>query len=325
MRAWITWETQRRNEELANAFACEFFKFDYSALPQVVRYLKSISATWQVLNKRQYDLIFAQYPSLLLNLALIVCKSWFKYQLVIDAHNTAIRHLQSGGLLKLLASYALRHADMVIVSNQQIAQTLSTYRINATVLPDKIPHIPQRQLGRDWVHLPRPFVVLIATFAPDEPIDTFIKGVQLATQPITLFVTGQCSKAKNLLHHASTQIIFTDYLTYPQYEGLIQNADLLVDLTTLDNCLVCGAYEALAVGVPALVSDNAATREMFKKGFIFAKNSPLDYAQAIGKFFENRNLLKKEITDYRHEFTSLWSLNKEQIERLLLPQTSSPR
>jgi glycosyltransferase involved in cell wall biosynthesis len=63
------------------------------------------------------------------------------------------------------------------------------------------------------------------------------------------------------------------YLPEEEYLRMMSSCDLILDLTTREDCLVCGAYEALGMGKPMLLSDTAVNREYFRKGVLYTDNS----------------------------------------------------
>ena len=74
---------------------------------------------------------------------------------------------------------------------------------------------------------------------------------------------------------------FTGFLAEQDYWDLLRGADGIIDLTLKPNCLVCGAYEALAVGRPMLLSDNAASMELFGDGATYTDNTPQGIRSAV--------------------------------------------
>ncbi len=98
------------------------------------------------------------------------------------------------------------------------------------------------------------------------------------------YVTGNDRNlASEIRAGKPANVTFTGFLSESQYWSVLRNANLVVDLTMVDNCLKCGAYEALAVGTPLVLSSNAAWIEWFGGAARFAGNSANAMAQAIRK------------------------------------------
>jgi len=308
-RLWITWETQRRNRELAGAFNCKFLELDYSNEGRLVRFVKSASKTVGEVVSLRGGVVFAQYPSLYLVCLLGVIRSFVNFTFVVDAHNIALEEYSSGGLRGVISRFVFERCDFIIVTNTSLLSDLKDHQHKALVLPDKIPSIhnaPPPAIMKDKEGL---IVTLIASYAADEPIEDFIKGFIQANlgADVTLFITGKKSRAGDLVEYEADNIVFTDFLTEKEFNGLICNSDMLADLTTRDGCLVCGAYEALAVGVPALLSDKVALRATFPSGTIFAENEIASYSEALRQFPEQLSLLREEVKQMKKEFDQTWA------------------
>lgn len=317
-RLWLTWETQRRNPELAQAFSCRYEALDYSRHSAVFRYLRSISDTFLVLLSVRPRVVFAQCPSLVLALFLAVLKPLFRFRFVIDAHNAAVEYTNSPRkLVSGAMEFALSQADIIILSNAALVEQLPRFRDRVMILPDRLPEIPQRDAPALVVEKKRPYITLIASFAPDEPIAEFLEGAKAYAEKCTIFVTGRRSKAGSALRYESEQIVFTDFLVNEEFEALIQHSDLLVDLTLREDCLVCGAYEGISVEVPLLLSESEVNREFFPKGVIYAENSAVAYREALQKFLDSPDELREGIRALKHEFVPRWQKLFSAIESRL--------
>lgn len=305
---WLTWETQRRNYALARAFDCAYGHFDYSrGHRRLARYLLSALATLKALFGQRYNTVFAQCPSALLTLLVATLKPIRRYQFVIDAHNVVFDYTKSPNrLLSQSVRLCFRLADWVIVSNNGLCEGVRQLGGRPLILPDRLPYIPTRAVPEYCRNAERPVITCIATFADDEPIEVFLHAARGIEIPYTIYVTGSQSKAPHLGRFASSRIRFTDFLDEEDYEALIQHSDLLVDLTTRDNCLVCGAYEGLAVGVPLLLSDTRALRTMFPAGTLFARNSPEDYREKVLEFIDNQAQYLSVMTEAGTRFEREW-------------------
>ena len=89
-----------------------------------------------------------------------------------------------------------------------------------------------------------------------------------------LQVTGNPHKiGLSVAQRAPPNVHFTGFLADEDYWQLLRSADAIIDLTSKADCLVCGAYEALALGKPMLLSDNTASRELFGEGAVLTDNS----------------------------------------------------
>ena len=57
----------------------------------------------------------------------------------------------------------------------------------------------------------------------------------------------------------------TGYIPYEQYVGLMRQVDTVIDLTDRDHTLLLGAFEAVSLGTPLIISDWPILREYIRK------------------------------------------------------------
>jgi len=308
-KLWLTWEMQRRNAELADAFGCELVVVDFNNSSRWIRYFKSLLASIPFFWRYRRQVIFAQCPSLILVAAASAFSRVLHYRLIIDAHNASFSYLNSSSwLMQLLARFSFSSASNIIVSNELMAQRMRMHNPRVLILPDRLPEIlPDDTEGFGPSSLPPPnLVTLIASFSADEPIEEFIEAALKVSLPITLMITGKKTKAGSLLKYERDGIVFTDYLSLKDYEALISRSNLLVDLTSRDDCLVCGGYEALALGVPVILSDTDVLRATFGAGPIYTKNNKEDFIRAIELGLKDPESLKQNMREARAVFLAHW-------------------
>ena len=83
-------------------------------------------------------------------------------------------------------------------------------------------------------------------------------SVGLQDDGFTLFVSGNYKKAQNGSHRAFRGSAFSGSCRPTKYHGYLRSVSMVMDLTTEEDCLVCGAYEALAAKRPLIVSRTVA-------------------------------------------------------------------
>ncbi|MCC6931875.1 MAG: glycosyltransferase [Deltaproteobacteria bacterium] len=317
---WFTWETQRRNKELADAFASKFCCFDYSNYPRLIRYAVSAFLTLSALIKYRPTIIFSQCPSLFLCLLIRFLRPLKKFLWVIDAHNAIFDYLTSSRpTVRFIAQTCISNANFVFATNKGMADELYDYTENTIILPDRLPEFNLTADSDEgiYISLTRPLITLISSFASDEPIELFLQAAAHLDRPFTLYVTGRLTKAEALLGYASHKIIFTDFLPQDEYDNLLRNSDLVVDLTSRENCLVCGAYEALALNRPMILSHSVCLQETFGIAAIYASNTVSSYSQALMDFLDKPEHYRSLVTIQRQAFVEKWNKSfksaKEQL------------
>ena len=321
-RLWICWEQQRRNEELARAFECNYVKFEYEDRSSIIRYIISLFHTCRILLKKRYSVIFAACPSVVLCLFLAILKIFFKFKLVLDAHNAATNRIKANkSFLDRCTAFAFRKADAVIITNQKLVDLVKSVGGTPLILPDKLPVIrvtagSSEHIIPNFDAFKKPIIVLVCSFCHDEPIETFLTAATNVADPFTLLVTGKKTRAGSLLRFESDKIHFLDYVPNERYDWLILNCDLMVVLTTNDDCLVCGAYEATRIHCPVILSDTEVLRATFPFA-LYSKNSVDAYQVAINEFLANPTTYKAKSASFEKEFEVIWEEQFQKVKKAL--------
>ncbi len=308
---WIAWEIHRRTRELCQAMGIRPFLLSSHA-PRIVRHPMFVFQTLNILLKQRPDILFVQNPSVLLSIMVCFLHRFFKYRLVIDTHNGGL--LPEGNVLRRLgAIYAFinRQAEITMVTNRQLAALVTKNGGRAVVLQDKIPVVPsvdKKELSG------RRNVVFICTFGADEPVKEVITAASLLPRWVVVHVTGKVSgQAQEYRAWAPDNIIFTDYLEENAYWRLLISADVVIDLTNRADCLVCGAYEAVAAGTPLILSRFDALEDYFNKGVLFTDNNSRDIADTILRAIDRLDVLKKQISELKATLEERWQTSMEEL------------
>lgn len=308
---WVTWEAHARTRNIAAHIGVELEEIVINK-SGLRRYVPAIFRTVTYLISRKPKVLIVQSPSMILTALALVLRSIFRYRLVMDAHNEAVEpYVHTGMVMRWLTNRCIRNADLTIVTNAMLAKVVSAAGGRAFVLPDKIPDyagdVPDR-------HSENSNVVMIATYADDEPVEEFLAAVGELGKPLTVYVTGRAEKLPaEVRARTGTNVHFTGYLDEQAYWKLLAGADAIVDLTLKDNCLVCGAYEGIAVGKPLILSDSEATRAHFSKGVLYVDNSVAGIKNALEVLQERRLALNAQAVELRNELRSRWVIDADRL------------
>lgn len=318
-RVWISWEIQRRNRSLSRKFGARLYEINVRH-NRVVRYFISIVRTIRALREENPIMIFAQNPSVVLAWLCVFYGKLCQIPVVVDAHNAGI-YPQHGKWkwLNRIAAKIFHIADFTMVTNHSLAEYVARQGGRPLVLPDPIPTFEFSGSFIDRDKLKGKFNVLfVCTFAVDEPYLEVIKAASLLDQDVYIYITGD-SKGKDKEYRACIpeNIIFTGYLPEEDYVQMLFSVDVIVDLTTRQDCLVCGAYEAVAAGTPLIVSDSEVLRRQFSIGTLFTDNTSEDLARKINTAILSKEVFAQQMRDLKVKLISEWSRAKEECERLL--------
>jgi glycosyltransferase involved in cell wall biosynthesis len=301
---WIAWERHRRTTVLAKAL-CADLRIFCSSRSRLVRHPVFLWKTVRSLLRERPRILIVQSPSLLLLLIALLLKRPLGYRLAVDAHNAAVQACSRWEwALNPLYPFFHRGADLTIVSNPWHAEIIERHDGIAVVLPDRIPEFgtplrPSRPSSDVRI-------VYIQGGGPDEPLHVVIGAARLLPAEFTIFVTGPCQRPELVTPQAGARVVFTGFLPDARYIQTLVEADVIVDLTTWQDCLVCGAYEAIAAGTPLILSDNRASKNYFDKGVVHIANRAEDLAVAIKDCVVASEVLRSELAKLRGDLDAKW-------------------
>lgn len=312
-RIWLAWLHHRRNVELSRAFHAELYEFVWKG-PPALRYSILSLRTVCLLFRKRPRIVFAQNPSLVLALLLAYCKSLLGFRLVVDTHNAGIQPMEGeSSLLNRLARTVIRKSDLTLVTNEALLEIVRSNHGNGYVLPDPIPAFQNVTPSPKALEGERN-VLFVCSFSQDEPYDEAIGAARLLEPDTIVYVTGDYLKAGLNSADLPRNVRLTGFVPEQDYVSLLVSADVVVDLTTRENCLVCGAYEAVAFEKPLVVSDTAALRRYFYKGTLYTRNSQREIAAHIRQALDERQVLSEQMRQMKQEISDQWSRNRDLLE-----------
>jgi glycosyltransferase involved in cell wall biosynthesis len=152
---------------------------------------------------------------------------------------------------------------------------------------------------------------VIASFRSDEPIAAIIAAA--ATMPEVRFaISGASGKWKEDIRLPSN-VILTGFLPDHAYWRLLSRAAVICDLNLKPDCLVCGAYEALALAKPMVLSNNPATQEIFGLAAILTGSKPDEIAAAVQVALLQRKQLAANAHRLRETFGVQWQIQSAAV------------
>jgi glycosyltransferase involved in cell wall biosynthesis len=310
---WITWQRHRRTRELCRAFGLELVELTWGGRP-ALRYPVLAARTALFLLRRHPDVVFIQCPSVLLGVWAVLLKTVLRFVLVADLHNEAVEpYNYSFAAYRRALAWIGRAADVCLVTNEALKRTVEQGGGRAFVLPDKVPTL---QPAPDGNPAGAPRVVFVCSYAPDEPYLEVIQAAGLLDPGVTVYVTGD---HRRLPAHVQvpSNVRLTGYLSEEDYEDLLRGAGVVVDLTRMENCLVCGAYEAVAVERPLVTSDTRALRSYFSRGTVYTGHTAHSLAAAMTYALGERARLAAEMKVLKHDLAEQWARQGDSLRRLV--------
>lgn len=317
-RLWITWEEQRRNKELSKALVAEFVEL--KEIDQIQGHLKKygtgVFKTIRILLDKRPTLVFCQNPSIVLALLLLLLRTIFRFRLVVDAHNAGIFPTEGkSSFLMQVSRFIQKRADLVLVTNEGLKNYVEHNNGKAFVLPDRIPNIPRQQA----VQLAgRINFLFICSYADDEPYEMVFQAAQKLPADLAIYVTGNYRKKDLQPADLPQQVHLTGFVSMEEFECLLHSIDATIDLTDREDCLVCGAYESVAVEKPMILSDTKALRQYFDQGAIYSAHTPETIYKAIIQMAREKDILGQQVKELKKRRVDNWQKRLESLEDILL-------
>ncbi len=292
MVLWIDWGQHRRSQTLARRLGVELHEICWSGA-RAWRYARSLFQTLKIIANKRPQTVIATVPSIVLGYSLLFFRRWFKFKLVLDAHYFGVVAPGENHLHQNLLNFLNVRADLVIVTNESQAESLSGMGVKTFVCQDPLPVLPES----GFAGLPQSdrTALLICSFDEDEPYEAVFEAFKdLGEQGLTLFVSGNPKKVQ-IETSRFPWVRFLGFLSDADYYGYLRACAVIIDLTTFENCLVCGAYEALAAGKPLVVSNSAALSAYFGNAVILTDNKSDSIRKAVLTAFAQRDELGDRI------------------------------
>jgi glycosyltransferase involved in cell wall biosynthesis len=167
-------------------------------------------------------------------------------------------------------------------------------------------------------------VVIISSFMSDEPIGAIVSAAGMLPE-LQFAFTGDSKRLGWNTCELPPNVRLTGYLAERAFWKLLSQAALVCDLTLKPDCLVCGAYEALALGKPMVLSDNQATREIFGTAAILAGGEAEDIVRAVRTAIEQREQLEDHARRLREGYGAPWRAQAAVIWDSIRAGATAPR
>ncbi len=192
----------------------------------------------------------------------------------IDVHSGALLDRRWRWSVGILARVA-RHSVGAVVTLRSLQAALAERGVTSFVVPDPLPDLGGAGGAPVVASSGDPTVVAICGWAPDEPLAALVAAA--AGRPWHLVLTG--SPRVELDRPPNVEL--AGFLAEDDYVTRLRTADAIVVLTTREDTLLSGAWEALAVGRPLVLSGTTALRETFGDGPAYVGDDAASIAAGV--------------------------------------------
>jgi len=292
----------------------------HSRAPRWRRVPEFIWRTVGVLVRERPQVLYVQNPSVILTAFALALKPLLRYRLVVDAHNAGVYRFEKEQKYTAWMLPAFhRFADLTIVTNEHVARIVENNGGKTFVLPDPLPQFTH---AAAYARVPAdsgPFIVtFICSYAADEPYLEVFSAARLLPLDIVLRVTGNPARLTAAERaQADDRVTLLGFLPEREFVSRLLDSDLIMDLTTFCDCLVCGAYEATSLEVPMILSDTPALRGHFRDGAVFVDNSAAGIAKGILAARAQWKELRRGVCESKARLTFEWEDHRRALISVL--------
>lgn len=317
----VSWAPySRRSEmfarELNGDLRCiHYLRFQYP-LHAPLKYALQAFRTWMVLMQERPDAVHVQTPPFICGLVVYLYCRLTGARYVFEYHSAAFGRAWDWALP--IQRFLARNAAANIVTNQHWADVMRSWGAEPLVMFDPFLDLPE---GKPFPMSPGFNVAFVSTFADDEPVEAVLAAAA-QTPDIHFYITGdKRKKPPAFFANAPANVTFTGFLDpNGEYLGLLRAADAVMVLTTRDHTLQLGGCEAVAVGKPLITSEWAYLHEVFRKGAVFAANTPEGIRDGVLAMRAGHEELAQEIAAFRRESQGEWNERMMQLKEMVARQ-----
>ena len=310
---WITWEQQVRNRSMAAMLGADLHVILYRG-GRMRRYIFCLLKTIATVLREKPNVVFAPNPSIVLNYLLLLARMVLRYTFVTDAHFGGIIACNGSYLLQKALDLCNKSADLVIVTNLAHANYVQSIGGKALICEDPLPDLTKYSSGEETSGK---IIFFICSFDVDEPHHVAFEAAKiLAADGFKFYVSGDYTR-EGIEPAEYPEVTFLGFAPEHQFYERLFQADVVLDLTKYDNCLVCGAYEAMVAEKPLVTSDTVCLRKFFDQGTVFTEHKSSSIAEAVRTAYQERSRLKAEILTWKERRVTVQNERKVMLHSVL--------
>lgn len=318
-KVWVTWELQTRNQSMSGLVGAKLYEL-ISKRKGILRYIILTARTVSVIREEGPDILICQNPSIVLSFLALILRPLFKFRLVVDAHNAGVYPLEGTSLiLQRIAKLIVKRADLVIVTNHPLKRICESWGGQVISVPDPVPDLGfncQNASSAEYNTIffnPITFL-FICSWSDDEPVKEVIEAAKNCPA-VNLRITGKYPA--HFLDGLPSNVELLGFLPRSAYLSELRMCEAVLVLTRRENCLNCGAYEAVSAGKPGILSNTKVIREYFDRGFLYTSNETNDIEDKFLMFTKSYSSLAKDVTQLRGLLKEKDKVTQEKIKSLL--------
>jgi hypothetical protein len=259
--------------------------------------------TIAALVRRRPPAVLAVVPPIVVPLVVMPVARMLGARVALDLHSAALLDRRWRWSLPILRRMAAA-SSAAVVTLESLREVLRS-RGRVIVLPDPLPTMGGSGLdaadafpgAAAVADGDLPTAVAVCGWADDEPTEALVDAARGA--PWRLLITGRPTRQIEL----PDNVRLSGYLDDPAYAAVLRSADAVVVLTTREDTLLSGAWEATALARPLLVSGTRSLRETFGEEADYSGPAAAELRRAIDSVLADPTAAQRAAARRRHWLT----------------------
>lgn len=277
---FVSWTPHPRAADLARVLGAELYVPARWArrLPAPLRYAVQGAMTFGWVWRRRLRNVLFTNPPFVAGLPLLAVARLLPLRIWCDSHSGAFNDPRWRRFRRLNA-WVMRRCAGVLVATDRLAGSVRAAGARPFVVGDPIFDL------REPRRSPAPDAPLVATlgYEFDEPIDELLEAARRC--PEMRFVLSGKAPA-GVRSRAPSNCEFSGWLPADEYDEALRRARAVICLTTREDTMQRGGYEAVQRGIPLIVSATRALMGWHGESATYAASDAVSIARACRTVWE---------------------------------------
>jgi len=321
---FIIWNPfQRRSESLAAIFDLQtkYYHYDWEERGKffkLLSYIPKFYLTMHALVKYKPRYVFLQLAPTPLLYAAAMYRMLTGNHYISDCHNTMI--YDDHWIKWPFAKSLLRRSYITLIHNEDVRELANRINIPSMILRDPLPVMEVAEDVETVAGISikkTKYVIIPCGMAADEPVAELFDAARAVPDVLFVMTWFKEGLPADTLSKAPENMCFTGFLSERNFNALFANANAAIVLTTREGTQPSGASEAIALGVPIILSEIRTTKRLYMDAPVFVKNEPESIAAGICIALENGEQLSAKIAGLRENLANDVSAQVDAVKRLM--------
>ena len=276
-----------------------------------LKYGPQFISTLRRLSEAKPEIVFVMDPPVFAAVAVAVYCLVNRAQFVMDCHSGVFNSRKWRWSLPIQRFLARRAAGVLVTNPSHLSEVLS-WHARGLIVGDPPPMLPA-PAARSAAP---PFVFVIGLFGEDEDVPAVLAAAD-RLPGVEFRVSGDTSRARRawLKRHPSN-VKFTGFLSTDDFWRHVGEALAVLTLTTREDTILRGGWEAMFMEQPLVTSNTSALRRYFTRGTVFVDHNPDSIAAGVEYALAHQAELRVEARGLREEKYTTWCHEKAELARL---------